>query len=606
MKQKADKMIWWRDAKFGMFIHWGLYAIPAGVWKGKPIEGIGEWIAAYAKIPPDEYAQLAKQFNPRKFDADAWAKLAKDAGMKYMVFTAEHADGFAMYHSRCSDFNVVDATPYGRDIVAQLAKACRKAGLRFGVYYSQDQDLHEPDAGGYNLKGALAESPEGFARYTARKVVPQLKELLTGYAPLDLVWFDNPLNTTPESAAMLKRLVRRLQPKAIVNGRIGYDLGDYTCLGDNQTSEGGVRGDWETIATMNDTWGYKRTDHNWKSSRDMLRTLVDIAGKGGTYMLNVGPTGAGVIPGPSVTRLRKIGRWLKTNGEAIYGTVPSPFPYDFPWGRATAGKNTLYLHFFDWPKGLFRLRGLTSRVRRVRLLADPRKMIRFSREDGLPAASRGRGRNFGPGGARPPGAIEIALPRHAPDRDVSVLAIETVGPVKVDKTLQQQPFGGVVLPAHAAEMHCADYWGRMRIGQNGGICDWYSADNRLNWKFKVFEPDEFDVLLLTKAVSMAGWLGGHRVEIAVAGRTLQKTLKATAAERSGSNHFPTFTNRIGTVKLEPGTHTLELRALKINPKARGGLTASAVWLAPRVVVTDSKRRGEQGVVDGGSCGPCTR
>ncbi len=560
MKPFADRLAWWRDAKFGMFIHWGLYAIPAGVWKGKAIEGIGEWIAFYAGIPPDEYAKLAKRFSPRQFDADAWAKLAKAAGMKYMVFTAKHADGFAMYHSRCSDYNVVDATPYGRDIVAELARACRKAGLRFGVYYSQDQDLHEPDAGGYSLKEAFAPSPEAFRAYTARKVMPQLEELLTRYGPLDLVWFDNPINTTPESAAAIKRLVRRLQPRAIINGRIGFNVGDYRCLGDNQSSAGGVRGDWESIATMNDTWGYKKTDQNWKHAGDMLRTLVDITSKGGTYMLNVGPTGVGVIPGESSKRLREMGRWLATNGEAIYAAAASPFPYDFSWGRATRKANTLYLHFFDWPKGGFCLAGLKSRVRRVRLLANPKMALDFTQGNGL----------------------VVALPRRAPDRQITVVAIDTVGPVRVDPALQQQPIGGISLPAHAGELHIAEYWGGMRIGQGGCLSDWYSPDNRVAWRFRVSVSGEFVVLLQTKAVSMAGWLGGHRVEVAVAGRKLTKTLRATAAERDGNGHFPTYTNRIGTVRLDKdGAHTLELRALKINPKARGGLTASAVWLVPK-------------------------
>ena len=573
----GDRLAWWRDAKFGMFIHWGIYAVPAGIWKGKPVEGIGEWIAAYAQIPPGEYAQLAQKFNPRQFNADAWAKLAKDAGMKYMVFTAKHADGFAMYRSRHSGFNVVEATPYGRDIVAALAKACRKAGLRFGVYYSQDQDLHEPDAGGYNLKGSLAESPEGFGQYTARKVVPQVTELLTGYGPMDLFWFDNPINTTPESAAMLKRLVRGLQPQAIVNGRIGYDLGDYRCLGDNQTSTGGVRGDWETCATMNDTWGYKKTDHNWKSVRTMLRALVDITSKGGTYLLNVGPTGAGLIPGPSVARLRAVGRWLAVNGEAIYGASASPFPYEFAWGRATVRGNTLYLHIFDWPAEPFWLHGLKSRVRRVRLLGSPRASLEFAAAHDSVAGTH---------------ALEIKLPRRAPGRDVSVVAIETVGPVEVDQALRQQPLGGIMLPAHAAEMHFAEYWGRMRIGQGGNLSDWYSADNRVAWHFKVSAPGEFDVLVVTKAVSMVGWLGGHRVEVAVAGCKLAKTLRATAAESDGAHLYPAFTNRIGTVKLEKaGDHTLALSALKINPKARGGLNLSAVWLVPKGTYVAGKKSG---------------
>ena len=563
----GDRMAWWRDAKFGMFIHWGLYAVPAGIWKGKPVEGIGEWIATYAQIPPDEYAQLAGRFTARKFDADEWARTAKAAGMKYMVLTAKHADGFAMYRSRVSDYNIVDATPFGRDAVAELAKACRKQGLRFGIYYSQDQDLHEPDAGGYSLKDAMAASPAGFERYTARKVRPQMKELLTQYGPLDLVWFDNPLNTTPETAEGLKRLVRQLQPKAIINGRIGFGLGDYKCLGDNQTSAGGVTGDWETCATMNNTWGYKKTDHEWKSVREMLRTLVDITSKGGTYLLNVGPTGEGVIPGASVTRLRAIGKWLETNGEAIYGAAPSPFPYDFPWGRVTAKGGTLYLHFFEWPRGEFRLHGLKSRVKSVRVLGDRRARPEFS---------AGRDKETGAY------VLDIELPRRAPDREVSVVAVEMAGGVAVDATLQQQADGTITLPAHAAKMHLAEYWGKMRIGQGGGICDWYSPDNRLSWRFRVFAPGKFEVLLVTRAVSLYGWLGGHRVEVTTEERKMTKTLKATAAQSDGSPHFPSYTNRIGTVEIgKAGVHPLELRALKINQKARGGLTVRRCCLCRR-------------------------
>ena len=562
----ADKMAWWRDAKFGMFIHWGLYAVPAGIWKGKEIEGIGEWIACYGQIPPEEYALLARRFNPYRFDADKWAKIAKDAGMKYMIFTAKHADGFAMYHSKASDFNVVDATPFGRDVVLELAKACRKEGLRFGIYYSQDQDLHEPEAGGYSLLSANAESPEGFDEYQRRKVTPQLKELFTEYGPIDLIWFDNPINATRKQAEGLKRLVRRLQPQTIINGRIGLGLGDYKCLGDNQVSAGGVEGDWETCATMNGTWGYKKADRNWKSASTMLRTLVDIASKGGTYLLNVGPTGLGVIPAPSVTRLRTIGRWLQTNGDAVYGAAPSPFPYDFEWGRVTTKGNTLYLIFFDWPGGGFRLNGLKSRVRRVQLLAGGRESVQFSQKHDGKAGKH---------------VLELDLPRKAPDRTASVVAVETAGKVDVDRSLQQQQGGVLTLPAHAAEMHLADYWGRMRVGQGGSICDWYSPDNRLDWRVKIFEPGEFDIYLDTTAVSLYGWKGGHKVTVAVAGRKVSATLKAKVSPEQVGAHFPIFTNQIGRVRIdEAGEYSLRLSADKINPQARGGLTVSCVRLLP--------------------------
>lgn len=571
-----DRLQWWRDARFGMFIHWGLYAVPAGVWKGKEIEGIGEWIACYGQIPPEEYALLARRFNPYRFDADKWAQIAKDAGMKYVVFTAKHADGFAMYHSKASDFNVVDATPFGRDVVAELAKACRKAGLRFGVYYSQDQDLHEPGAGGYSLQSANAENPEGFADYQRRKVRPQLKELLTEYGPIDLIWFDNPMNTTRKAAEGLKRLVRRFLPRAIINGRIGFELGDYKCLGDNQVSAGGVAGDWETIATMNKTWGYKKTDHDWKSAVEMIRTLVDITSKGGTYLLNVGPTGLGVIPAASVTRLRTIGRWLRTNGEAIYGAARCPFPCDFTWGRMTVKGRRLYLHFFEWPKGPFRLHGVKSRVRRAYLLADGETDLAVSQ-----AHDKGKGLY----------TLDMDLPRRAPDRHVSVVAVETAGRVEVDGSLQQQPDGEIILPAHAAEMHPADYWGRMRMGQGGCITDWYSPDNWLAWRFKIFEPGEFEVHLLTRAVSLEGWEGAHKVEIAIAGRTISGTLTADTKTSGGDRHYPEFSNRIGAVRIDgPGPVTLTLRSLEINPEARGGLTASCVRLAPAAKARVSARR----------------
>jgi alpha-L-fucosidase len=416
------------------------------------------------------------------------------------------------------------------------------------------------------LQSANAQSPEGFADYQRRKVIPQVKELLTEYGPIDLVWFDNPINTTPQAAKGLKKLVRKLQPKAIVNGRIGFELGDYRCLGDNQVSAGGVAGDWETIATMNKTWGYKKTDHDWKSAAEMIRTLVDITSKGGTYLLNVGPTGLGVIPRPSVDRLRAIGRWLRVNGDAVYGTKPSPFPYDFEWGRVTSKGKVLYLLFFDWPDGKFRINGIKSKVRRARLLAHPSQSIGFSQQHDARA-----GRHV----------LELDLPSRAPDGIASVVAVETKGAIDVDVSLQQQAAGVIMLPAHAADMHCADYWGRMRIGQGGCITDWYSPDNWLGWKFKVFEPGGFDVYLDTRAVSLYGWKGGHKVEVTVAGQTVRATLKAEVPPEQAGAHYPVFTNHIGNVRIDDtGEHSLSLRTTKINAQARGGLTASYVRLMP--------------------------
>ena len=305
---------WWREARFGMFIHWGLYAIPAGIWKGEPVDGIGEWIMLRKRIPRAEYETLAKQFDPVRFDAAAWVDLAVQAGMRYLVITAKHHDGFALYQSPCCPYNIVDATPFGRDPLAELADACRAAGITLGFYYSQDQDWHDP--GGSRNDWDFAAEDKDFAAYLERKVKPQLRELLTQYGPVGLIWFDTPYSISREHSIELRDFVHRLQPDCLVSGRIGNDVGDYGSLGDNQIPAGRVQADYETPATLNDTWGFKSTDHHWKSTETLLLLLIDLASKGVNYLLNVGPTAAGVIPEPSAQRLRAIGAWMRTNEDS--------------------------------------------------------------------------------------------------------------------------------------------------------------------------------------------------------------------------------------------------------------------------------------------------
>ena len=356
---------WWREARFGMFIHWGLYAIPAGIWKGEPVDGIGEWIMLRKRIPRAEYETLAKQFDPVRFDAAAWVDLAVQAGMRYLVITAKHHDGFALYQSPCCPYNIVDATPFGRDPLAELADACRAAGITLGFYYSQDQDWHDP--GGSRNDWDFAAEDKDFAAYLERKVKPQLRELLTQYGPVGLIWFDTPYSISREHSIELRDFVHRLQPDCLVSGRIGNDVGDYGSLGDNQIPAGRVQADYETPATLNDTWGFKSTDHHWKSTETLLLLLIDLASKGVNYLLNVGPTAAGVIPEPSAQRLRAIGAWMRTNGEAIYGTGASPFPYEHDGLRMTAKPGRLFFHLLQ-PAAELVVHGLRSRVTGAQLL----------------------------------------------------------------------------------------------------------------------------------------------------------------------------------------------------------------------------------------------
>jgi alpha-L-fucosidase len=418
--QRDARMRWWREARFGMFIHWGLYALPAGQWEGRQMPEIGEWLMSKYRIPIAQYQQLAPRFNPVQFDADAWAATAQRAGMRYMIITSKHHDGFAMFHSACDRYNIFDATPFKRDPIKELADACRKHGLKFGVYYSQALDWHERDAGGTepwlslnagnmtwgNTWDFPHQAEKQYERYFEKKVKPQLRELLTGYGPLGVIWFDTPFTISREQSEELYNLVRSLQPDCIMNSRLGNGLGDYQSAGDNKIPARGVLRDWETPATINRTWGYKSFDTQWKPAQTLLRNLIDIASKGGNYLLNVGPTAAGEIPAPSIERLAAVGRWLDVNGEAIYGTTAGPFQKPLPWGRATQKPGRLYLHVFDWPKdGRLRV-PLKNRPAKAYLLTRP--------GDFLVTSSSGD-------------SLEIWLPTAAPDPDASVIVLDIEG-----------------------------------------------------------------------------------------------------------------------------------------------------------------------------------
>jgi alpha-L-fucosidase len=342
-----------------MFIHWGLYAIPAGEWRGRVIDGLAEWIMLRARIPVAEYAPLASRFNPISFDADAWARLAAESGAKYLTITAKHHDGFCMFDSQYTDYTIVRATPFGRDPMAELAAACARHGVRLCFYYSQTQDWHHP--GGDGNDWDYADATRDFDGYVERYVKPQVRELLTGYGPIGLMWFDTPKRMTANQSRELVDLVHALQPACLVNGRIGNGLGDYAETSDNLIPGSELPADWETPATINDTWGFKNSDHNWKSPAELVQKLADIASKGGNYLLNVGPTADGVIPRPSVERMRAVGAWLATNGRSVYGTRPGPLQ-GFDAYRTTHRGSTIYVHVFDWPlDGVLRLPALPGK-----------------------------------------------------------------------------------------------------------------------------------------------------------------------------------------------------------------------------------------------------
>ncbi|TFH27026.1 MAG: hypothetical protein E4H10_05180, partial [Bacteroidia bacterium] len=435
-----QRMDWWKEARFGLFIHWGLYAQPAGEWKGEEIPGISEWIMARAKIPVKEYEQLAATFNPVKFDADQWVRLAKQAGMKYIVITSKHHDGFAMFHSKASAYNIVDATPFGRDPLKELADACEKHGIRLGFYYSQAQDWHEPGGTYWNIESGEPHWDPDLVRdslmnYIEGKAVPQVKEILENYGGLDILWWDTPSGMTEEAALALQAVADQY-PAMLTNNRLYRSWpGDFSTP-EQHVPPTGLDYNWEVCMTMNTSWGYKHYDHNWKSSETLIRMLVDIASKGGNLLLNVGPTAEGLIPAPSVERLQAIGKWMDIHGESIYGTSASPF-FKLPWGRCTQRVDedgtTLYLHVFQWPEdGQLRLPAIQTQVDEVYLLSDKEQKLDSRFEEG---------------------DLLITLPGTMPDPVNTVVVVKTSGSLEVVSNMPSLKGGEILLPADFADIY---------------------------------------------------------------------------------------------------------------------------------------------------------
>jgi len=413
-----ERMQWWREDRFGMFIHWGLYSIPAGVWQDKQVRrGLGEWIMLHGQIPSADYEPLKEQFNPVAFDADKWVRMAKDAGMGYIAITTKHHEGFCLFDSKFTDYDVMN-TPFKRDIIRELSDSCRRHGLKFGVYYSIPDWHHREFPAEHNNSGFHGDpNPNADLEKYLGYMNNQITELLTNYGEIGLVWFDGGASFKGMEqrarlihAEEIVSTVRSLQPQAIINDRLGIPC-DYGTP-EQRIPDTGLPGrDWETCMTMNDTWGYRSYDHNWKSSETMIRQLVDCASKGGNYLLNVGPTALGEFPQVSIERLTDIGRWMKINSESIYGTQASPYPAP-AWGRYTRkiiDDDTwrLYVHVFDWPgDGKLVVEGLEnpSQAQYAFLLADTdRKPLETTTEDNQ---------------------LVIHLPKRAPDAVVSVIAID--------------------------------------------------------------------------------------------------------------------------------------------------------------------------------------
>ena len=399
------RMAWWREARFGMFIHWGVYAVTGGEWNGKPAWTGGEWVMNGANIPVKDYTALIPGFHPTAWDAKAVARMARQAGMKYIVITAKHHDGFAMWPSTTDPALSIAATPLKRDPLQELADACRAEGLRLGFYYSQCQDWLHPGGAAWAINGRPKDKPHwdpaqdgDYDQYLNTIAVPQVRELLTRYGKdvPAVLWWDTPANMTPERASRFTKVIDELRPDLITNNRLGGGVKGDTETPEQHIPPQGYPGrDWETCMTMAVSWGYKPSDTKWKPSAAFVRNLIDIASKGGNYLLNIGPDGLGRVPPESIERLEAIGRWMAVNGEAIHGTSATPFGAEagafsateqdkkgkpvwkdrWEW-RCTTKPGRLYVHVLTWPAdGRLVLPGLRTAVTKARLLADPARSV---------------------------------------------------------------------------------------------------------------------------------------------------------------------------------------------------------------------------------------
>ncbi|HMH24792.1 MAG TPA: alpha-L-fucosidase [Puia sp.] len=417
----TSKMDWWNKARFGMFIHWGVYSVPGGIYQGKEDPSLGEWIMQHEKIPVATYREYAKSFNPTEYDPESWVLMAQAAGMKYIVITSKHHDGFAMFDSKASDWNIVKATPYGKDILKLLAEACRKHGMKLGFYYSQANDWNNP--GGAAHKGHWDKAQDGsMDEYIDKVAIPQVREILTNYGDVAELWWDVPTDMTKERAARFLPLLS-LQPNMITNDRLGGGITGDLSTPEQHIPATGIPGrNWEACMTMNDTWGYKINDHHWKSGRTLVRNLIETSSKGGNYLLNVGPEPTGKFPAPITGLLKEIGAWMKVNSESIYGTVASPFER-LPWGRCTSrvepdGNTTLYLHVYDWPaSGELTVPGLTNRVLSAKLLANGSELKTKKNKEG----------------------VLIDVPPAALDTIATVIKLEIRGKAEITKPVEAPP-----------------------------------------------------------------------------------------------------------------------------------------------------------------------
>jgi hypothetical protein len=561
---------WWREARFGMFVHWGISSTLGGSWQGKRYGSYAEHIQRMAKIPiPVYHKEVAGSFNPVAFNADEWIKLAKETGMGYFIITAKHHDGFAMYDSKVSDATVVKMTPFARDPMKELKAACQKYGLKFGFYYSHAFDWGEENGPGndwdFNNPGGdkTRNDPKWWLsrpdflpkarKYVDEKAIPQLQELIANYDP-DILWFDTPHKLPPEENLRILAAVRKAKPSLVINGRLvrnsSGNWGDYLSTADRAAEFSPQAGDWEGIPTTNESYGYSASDFSHKPSAHFIRLLAKAAARGGNQLVNMGPMGNGAVDPLDVAILQGIGKWWAVNGESIRGTTRTPLAPQ-AWGQSTRKGDRLYLHVFDWPSdGKLVVGGLKTPIKKASLLADPAEKLDFERS-GLDQV--------------------ITLPQAAPDAVKSVVVIDFVSEPAADPVRVLSPR----VPVDTLHVFDGKLVGGLKLGPgkktDDVVMNWKSSGAAVVWPVRVNETTAYEVSINYIAPE------GSKTAKVVEGDEGKETTRAGQGARGsfvvnlGSHELSSEIKQgkdveyvLGEVTLKPGEHEIRVEGVKIT------------------------------------------